>query len=136
MNQKGVSLVESLLVVVMVGLVVFLLANLPNAINLIGKSRHLSLAREIATKQIEDKREISYANLTNDNPADPPAIVDPRLSLLPVSSGTVLVEDCDAQICTNDEHVKQITVTVNWKDNGKQQIVTLKTFIAEGGLNQ
>ena len=64
-------------------MIVFLLANLPNAMMLINKSNHLSLAREIATKQIEDKRAISYANLTLDNPSNPPAIVDSRLNLLP-----------------------------------------------------
>ena len=136
MEEKGVSLIESLLVVVIMGMIVFLLANLPNAMMLINKSNHLSLAREIATKQIEDKRAISYANLTLDNPSNPPAIVDSRLNLLPDGGGTTLVEDCDGQICTNGEHVKQVSVTVSWKDNNKVQTIKLKTFIAEGGINQ
>lgn len=130
--EKGVSLIESLLVVVVIGSVVFLIANIPNALMLIGKSRHVSLAREIAVKQIEDKRTINYVNLVND---DSP-ILDTRLGLLPQGSGTVVVGDCPPAICTNGEHVKQVTVTVTWQDNNKSQVITLKTMIGEGGINQ
>ncbi len=135
LNTRGVSLVESILVVVMLGIIILLMANLPNAMGLINKSKHLSLAREIASKQIEEKRETPYANLVSD-PDNPSAILDSRFSLLPNGSGSVKIEDCSSQICTNLEPVKQITVTVSWKEMSKDQIVTLKTFIAEGGLNQ
>lgn len=131
-SQKGVSLIESLLVVVIVGMIVVLLANLPNAMGLINKSNHLSLAKEIASKQIEDKRAINYANLTQDNSS----IVDSRISLLPSGTGSVVVEDCSLQICTQGEHIKQITVTVSWKEGSKPQTITMQTFIGEGGINQ
>ena len=131
-RNKGVTLIESLLVVVVVGGIVLLLANLPNAIGLIGRSRHLSLAREIIAKQVEDKRATSYINLVND--ISP--IVDPRIALLPSGSGQVKVEDCDPLICTNSENIKQIIVTVNWVENSKLQSISLKTLIGEGGLNQ
>lgn len=131
-SENGVSLIESLMVIAMVGIIVFLLANLPNAFSLINKSKHVSLAREIAAKQIEDKRAISFGNLTNDNSA----IVDSRLSLLPGGSGSVVVEDCSAQICTNSEQIKLVTVTVFWKALDKIQSINLKTLIGQGGLNQ
>lgn len=131
-EESGFSLVESLLVVVVLGAIVFLIANIPNALMLIAKSKHLSLARDIATKQIEDKRTISYGNLVKDNSP----LSDTRLSLLPAGSGTVAVEDCSPSICTNGEHIKQITVTVSWQDNLKVQNVTLRTMIGEGGINQ
>lgn len=131
-SQRGVSLIETLLVVVVVGGIVLLMANLPNAIGLIARSRHLSLAREIAAKQIEDKKDTSYINLVNDTSA----ISDPRMSLLPTGSGQVVVEDCDPLICTNSENIKQITVTINWMENSKLQSVSLKTLIGEGGVNQ
>lgn len=131
-NERGISLVESLLIIFAVSFIVLLLANLPNSMSLITKSKHLSLVREIATKQIEDKRSINYANLVDDTtPID-----DPRISSLPQGSGTVVVEACDANICTNGELVKQIRVTINWTENGKAQKVSLKTFIGKGGLNQ
>ena len=136
LNESGVSLIESLLVVVVAVAIVFLMANLPNAIGLITKSNHLSLAREIASKQIEDERGINYANLVPDTTN----IADSRISLLPSGSGTMAVADCDpqtnTQFCPNGEHIKIVTVTINWKDNNKDQSVSLKTFIGEGGINQ
>ncbi len=131
-NERGVSLIESLMVVVFVGIIVSLLANLPNAMSLIGKSQHLSLAREIAVKQIEDKRAINYLNLVNDITP----ISDARISSLPQGSGEVKVEDCDSSICTASEPIKKITVEVLWVDNQKQQQIRLETFIGEGGLDQ
>ena len=131
-NSKGFSLVELLLAIVIISTSVFLIGNLPNSLGLVTKSKHLSIAREIASKQIEDKRSISYANLVPDTSS----ISDSRLLTLPSSSGTVIVADCSPTICTNSEHVKKITVTVNWKDNNKTQTVTLDTFIGEGGINQ
>lgn len=135
MKEQGLALVESLLVIVVSAAIVFLLANLPNAMNLINKSKHLSLAREIVAKQIEDKRVTNYLNLVNDTTIITSS-VDSRISALPNGSGTVLVEECPSSICTNGEHVKQVTVTINWKDNNKLQEVTLKTLIGEGGINQ
>lgn len=134
-SQKGISLIESLLMVVVLAAIVFLLANLPNAMGLVNKSKHLSIAREIAAKQIEDKRNIKYINLVNDT-TNITQTLDFRMSSLPSASGTVQVSDCPLQICTNSEHIKQVIVIVNWKDNNKIQTVTFKTFIGEGGLNQ
>lgn len=131
-NEKGVSLVESLLVVVAVSAIVFLLANIPNALGLITKSRHESLAREIAVKQIEDKRAINYINLVNDTSV----IVDSRISLLPSGNGTVTIADCSPTICTNGEHIKQVSIVIFWKDNNKDQTLTVETMIGEGGINQ
>lgn len=131
-KESGVSLIESLLVVVVIGSIVFLLANIPNALMLIGKSKHVSLAREIAVKQIEDKRNINYANLVNDNSP----IADSRLSLLPSGAGTVVVEDCPPAICASGENIKQVTVSLSWVDNEKLQNISLNTLIGEGGINQ
>lgn len=144
-NENGVSLVESLLMVVVIGIAVFLIANIPSAVMLVGKSRHVSLAKEIAVKQIEDKRSISYSDIGFGSYP----INDSRLSLLPQGSGTVVVGvkdegtpdpndwiSCDRSICTNGEAVKQISVTVDWIDNNKPQTITLKTMIGEGGINQ
>lgn len=131
-SVRGISLIEVLLAVAVVGTAVFLMANLPNAMGLVNKSRHLSLAREIAAKEIEDRRNISYINLV----LDTTEIIDSRISLLPSGNGQVIVTDCDPLICTSLEHVKQVTVTLQWKEGNKNQQISLKTFIGEGGINQ
>ncbi len=130
--ERGVSLIESLMVVVAMGAIVLLMVNLPNVVNLMNKSNHLSTAREIALKQLEDERTTTYGNLATGTVN----IADSRISLLPQGSGTVTVSDCDLSICTNSEHIKKVTVIVLWKDNNKQQNFKIDTFIGEGGLNQ
>lgn len=130
--KNGFSLVETILVIAIGGILIILLANLPSALTLITKSKNTSIAKEIAAKQIEDKRNISYSNLANDKGN----ITDPRLSLLPQGEGTITVEDCDLSVCTNGESIKQVTVSITWKDNQKPQEVRIKTLVGEGGLNQ
>lgn len=125
MREKGVSLIESLLVVAVVGATVFLLANLPNALGLITKSRHLSLVREIASQAIENKRQVSFSNLVNGTES----ISDSRITLLPQGQGSVAVEDSGTDI-------KKITVTISWKEGEKSQSTSLTTLIGEGGINQ
>lgn len=130
--KSGFSLVEAILVIFVGGLLILLVASLPNAFNLVNKSKNMSLAREIAVKQVEDLRSISFSNLAlgTEN------IDDNRIALLPQGSGSVTVEDCDIAICTNGEDIKLIKVSVNWKENNKDQIVDMVTLIGEGGLNQ
>lgn len=130
--KKGFSLVEILLVIATASFLVILIASLPNALNLIGKSKHASIAREVASKAIEDKRAISYINLVNGQTA----IVDSRINLLPFGVGMVEVEDCPATICSQGENIKQIKVSVSWKEAGKNAEIKINTLIAQGGLNQ
>jgi len=131
-NEKGFSLIELLLVVATVGFLVLLLASVPNSIQLIGRSNHQSTAVEIAAKEIEEKRTISYVNLT---PGET-SINDERINLLPDGVGKTTILDCDSEICSNGENAKQIVVSISWKEFGKDQNVSLHTLIGEGGLNQ
>lgn len=131
-DQRGFSLIEHLLVIVIVGSIILILSNLPNAIGLINKSKHLSLAREVAIKQLEDKRSLRYRDLT----VGSSSIDDFRLNLLPEGTGAVLIEDCNPSLCLNDERLKQVTIQVSWKDNNKQQEVRLNSLVSNDGLNQ
>lgn len=130
--QAGTSLVEILLVIATVSFLVILIASIPNALNLIGKSRHASVAREVASKTIEDQRAISYINLANGQSQ----ISDSRINLLPSGGGTVEIADCPETVCAMGENIKHIKVVVSWKEAGKDQQVKMDTLVAEGGLNQ
>lgn len=134
-KTSGFSLVELLLVVVAVGILVALMGSIPNSVGLITRSKHQSLAREIALKQIEDKRAITYANLTNTSPTGDP-FSDSRLNLLPSGAGKITIKDCDPVLCTNSEELKEINIEVTWTEAGKLQIIKIQSMIAKGGLNQ
>ena len=131
-NQNGFSLVEILLVLSVFGLLIILLSAFPNSVNLITWSRHQSLAREIAVKEIERIREQPYSNLAEGTQS----LNDSRIDFLPQGSGETKIEPCDSTICTQSELVKKITVKINWTQLSENKQVLLTTFVSEGGLNQ
>lgn len=128
--QKGTSLVEIIVVIAAISFLVILVSSLPNSINLITKAKNMSIAKEIAQKEVEDQRSLQYINLASG------PVSDTRLKFLPQGSGDVLVEDCGPNICTEEEEVKAVTITISWKESGKDTSVKVKTFISEEGLNK
>jgi hypothetical protein len=131
-NQKGVSLVELLLVIGAVVILVFLLGSLPASFNLISKSKHQSIAREIISKEVESLRATPYDNIATGQIS----IADSRIGLLPSGSASRLIEDCDPTVCTQDENTKKVTITIIWNESGKEQNEELVTLMSERGLNQ
>lgn len=130
--QKGVSLVEILLVVMIIGFIVLLITGLPNSLRLIGGSNNESLAMEIAAKKIEDLRSLGYSNISSG------PVSDSRLTLLPSGTGLITIESCDPdsdpEICPNGELIKKAIVKIDYKDNDQNKNVTLITLIAQDGL--
>ena len=129
-TQQGFSLIEVVLVVMIVGLTLVLFSNLPNSLNLIGISDHTSLAKDIATKQIEFERLRGFSVLVDGTSS----ISDPRIANLPTGSATSVVEPCPSDIYKKNESIKKVTVTVSWQDKGQPKSVSLVTLISQGGL--
>jgi len=130
--QLGFSLVEVLLVIAAVLFLGLLVANLPSAISSVTQSQHSSLAREIASKKIENLRQQTYDNLFNGTDT----FFDSSLSGLPGATASFEIADCPVDICSLGEHAKQITVNITWKEAGVDKSVDLTTIISEGGLSQ
>lgn len=131
--QKGFSLVEVLLVIAIIGLTLLLIANIPSSVNLIGNSKFSSLAKEIASAEIERWRSTPYNNLGNNLPDGDP-VLDSRVDRLPSGSGAVLIDECPAEICKNNEEAFRLMVSIKWKESGKDQKLEVTTIISEGGL--
>lgn len=130
-NSFGVSIIEIILVVFTVGFITLFVANIPSSLKLVGNSRHESLAKEIALKNVEDLRTSGYDNLANGTST----ISDSRISSLPGGSGQIIIDDCPAQaICQNGEQVKRAKVEVNWTDSGNSKNIQITTLISKGGL--
>lgn len=129
-TQQGFSLVEIMLVLFIVGAIILLIANLPRSFELVGFSQHESVAKQVASKEIENVRSTTYTNLANGTSA----ITDPRIASLPGGSGEVTVSDCPVEMCTNSEAVKKVEVIIRWNENGKPRTTTVTTLVAQGGL--
>src|SRR5256885_1477512 len=91
-KNKGFILIELIAGVLIVGLVILIINNLPNSLRLIGNSRRAAIAQQIAAKEIEDLRATSYANLAYTN--SPVAVSDPRINQLPSGSLTYQIKTC------------------------------------------
>ncbi len=130
--QRGISLVELLIVTTTIGFLAILIAAIPNAITSVTKSQHRSLARNIASKQINYLRQQGFANLANGSSS----FTDLDLEKLPQSSALQEISNCPVEVCTNNESVKSVQVTVAWVDSGATQSATLSTLVGLGGIGQ
>lgn len=128
--SKGFTLLEIVIVVMVIGAIIMVILGLPSSINSVTRSKHASIALEIAAKKIEDLRVSGYANLAGETTS----ITDPRLAQLTSGTGSVEITDCPAEVCTNSEPVRKVNVKVSWSEAGGPKEVKLETFISEGGL--
>lgn len=130
--EKGISLVELILVVVALGVLALLVAALPSSIQSIRNSGNTSQAREVASKQLDYLRKQTYANLSNGMNS----FTDEDLLKLPSPTATYDIEDCPLEICTSGEIAKIIKVNVTWIESGNEKKLELQTLVSEGGLAQ
>lgn len=129
-KNSGFSLIEILLVVLVAGMIIAVLANLTPTINLLTTSNRENTARQIVAKRIEDIRAQGFDNLANGT--DP--FSDPRLTSLPQSGASTIIEDCPAQICVNSEPIKKVQIQVSWVENNQSKEFSATTLISKGGL--
>lgn len=128
--SRGFVLIEAVLVISIIGLMALLVTNLPSSIGLNSNSNYQSIAKQVASKQLEDLRLQTYDNLANGTTN----ISDTRLNSLPKGSGIVTISDCPAQICTNGELLKDVTVVISWYEKSSTSSATFSTMIGQGGL--
>jgi Tfp pilus assembly protein PilV len=131
-SQMGISLIEIVIVIFIIGVAGLLLGNLPSSISSTQRSQHESLAKDIANKQIETLRRSGYSNLANGTNT----FVDADLSKLPAYTANTVITTCGAPICTNSEDAKIITVTITWNEIGDTKQVQLSTIVSNGGIGQ
>lgn len=131
-SERGVSVVELVLVVIAVAILALLVASLPQAIASIRKSGNTSLARGIAEKELDLLRRQQYINLVNGSNN----FTDTNLFKLPLPVAIYEVDDCPPSICALGESAKEVKVSVSWVEAGTTKSVELLTIISQGGLGQ
>ena len=131
-RENGISIIELVLVLSVVGFLALLINTLPSSIASISKSRHTSLARDIASREMDYLRKQDYANLSNGLSN----FSDSGLAGLPASAATSEIDDCPAEICNRQEQAKQVKVKVAWNESGDSKAVELVTIINDKGLGK
>jgi hypothetical protein len=131
-NQKGISLVEVVVVLATIGFLVLIIANVPSSLVSINKSRQTALAEEIASRKIESLRNTGFVDLAQ----GVSEFSDPDLFSLPSAQAEFEVTECPLEICSMGEDAKILQVRVFWGDFGNEHKVSLETLISEGGIAQ
>ncbi len=123
-NQSGMTLIEMLISIAMIGGLIVLYSASFNVIGLTKTMKSENIAYHIANIKIEELRTTTYASL-------PPSgsFTDPQLSQLP--SGTAAFTVTNYGSYTG---LKEFVVTVSWND-GRARSVQLKTLAGTGGIN-
>lgn len=129
-NDFGFSLVEIIIGIFIVGLIVLVIGNFPNAINLVTSSQADTKIREAAAKKMEDIRLAGYDNLANGTTP----INDNRLNELGNVSAFTVISDCPVSICSGSELVRQVKITISWSENGEPKTYQLITLVGKDGL--
>lgn len=127
---KGFSLIEIIVVLALAGFLFFILSGLPSIFKLTTSSNHLSLAKQAAERKMEEVRSEGYEALS----AGTTEFTDAKIQSLPQVNASLKVEDCPLEICTNNEEVLQVTITINWSQDGQPKAFTTSTLVAKGGL--
>lgn len=133
-KEKGSTLVEVVLVVLVVGFLALLITNIPSSMASINKSRHSSQAKDIANRQIDNLRKTGYEGLNLTEEAV--AFSDTDLINLPSANATYKVESCPETVCLSSENAKKVTVRIDWDEVGDEKSVELVTIVSEGGIGQ
>ncbi len=123
-RQKGVSLIEVVVCLFLIGVLLAFYAAALNTVTLTRKLRYENYAYHIANKQMEALRNTSYGSLPVGG-----AIVDSMLTQIPSGAGNYTVSDYPGF-----SNVKEIVVTVTWIDGINKQVV-LKTLAGQQGIN-
>lgn len=131
-KQRGFSLIEIVVVVFLVAILALIIASLPQTVSSINKSRHASIARDIASKQVDYLRKQTYSNL----PLGLNNFSDPNLSTLPQATATYEVSDCPLEVCAASEQLKEAVIRVSWNESGEPKNIELTTLIGQGGVGQ
>jgi len=129
-KDSGFSLVELVITIFLLGAIVLVVANIPNAIRLITTSQSESKVREVAANRIEDLRLAGFDTLANGTTT----INDSRLKGLTSLNAVTTITDCPLTLCPSGEQVKKVALSFSWSENNSPKSLQIVTLIAKGGL--
>jgi len=123
-GNKGFSLVEVLIAVVIIAILGFILLTTSGTLTQTHTSNLQTIASKIASSELETLRETNFAQLPGSGP-----ITDPNLGKLPSGTATRTISNYQGSLL-----IKEVNVTVNWTWNGSPRQFQLASLIYENGI--
>lgn len=127
-NQKGFTLVEVLLSVVILTVGILLIAELQITGAKGNKnSKDMSSAVILAESKIEELKDVGFSSLIDGN--------FPVGTILPIdpsgASGGIFTRRWKIRPYKNSSSMKYVVVNVNWADKGRSHTISLDTILSE-----
>lgn len=123
-HRKGFSIIEVIasICIISVGLLA-LYSVFTLALSMSIRNKHTTIAYQNMNKSMEETRAITYNSLTNGTTTQ-------VISDLPSGNLTKIISNYNGDI-----KIKQIAITVTWREKGRTENVTASTLATGGGLN-
>lgn len=126
-SEKGFTIIELLVAIAVVGILVPTLVGFVNTLNRFNdRARDMSIINSLAENKIEGLRSIGFSGLNNGTVA--------FTSELPTTIGSP--KTATYTITSPNSAIKQVDVTVTYRDHGTNQTVSYRTYIGELGVGQ
>ena len=135
---RGFSLIEILIALFVIVALVTILFSSSGTLFTTRSSKLQTVAAKIASKEIENLRNIAFTSLPTEGIDKACSTIDPDLSKLkgpPTCKVYVVNYDGKSDTVPPLTDIKQVTVKINWKtDNGADQNIKMDTLIYKDGL--
>jgi prepilin-type N-terminal cleavage/methylation domain-containing protein len=122
-DQSGMTMIELLVSLGMVGMLLVLFAASFNIVVLTKKVRNENIAYHVANKRMETLRSVPFASLPTSA-----GFFDSSLNDVPNSSASYVIQDYPSF-----SGVKEMIVTVQWND-GRARSVVLRSVTSASGI--
>lgn len=126
-SEKGFTIIELLVAIAVVGILVPTLVGFVNTLNRFNdRARDMSIINSLAENKIEGLRSVGFSGLNNGTVA--------FTGELPATIGSP--KSATYTITSPNSAIKQVDVTVTYRDHGTNQTVNYRTYIGELGVGQ
>lgn len=126
-SEAGFTIIELLVAIAVVGILVPTLAGFVNTLNRFNdRARDLSLVNSLAENKAEGLRSLGYSGLSNGTTT--------FNTELPTSLGSP--KTASYTVTTPNTGIKQIDMSISYKDHEITRNVTYRTYIGELGVGQ
>lgn len=129
-KERGFTIIEFIVASMFIGIVILALYSLFLGIKQIDRTtNNYTTATSVAQQLIEEYRDIPYNSIAIGTVNDTSTALGPYPNLLSPRSATATVTSVNAS------GIKQVDVTVSWKDRTGSKTVHLTSQISDIGLN-
>lgn len=129
-EESGFTLIELVITAVLMSITFLSIYSLFDTLRVVNaRANNLTLATQVAQKQLELRRNIPY-NALDTGTTDISSALTPYPSLGPGRTGSIEVTETDTR------GLKRVNVNIDYTDRGLTKRIRLSTYVARNGMNR